>query len=276
MYTLISNDGVSRKVRAEALLLHFEYFNHSIDSSTMDISSYPLPFPDRVVSRMEDALVCSKYPELQDDDLELIDYLQPIDNVKTYMHYSLDAKQGMAIGSSLPLLEEGDVDGLLFTDAIEPNYLNYLRHAGLSSIRRLPEVEKNLETFYHDLIVAKYGCSDRDVVEAITETPNLVRRWYGRSMEGEDLEEFKESVIDVVYERILSDDLDTPSLLGYVRSLCPHLCYTTEADPYLPWRVSLEQEDERTKSILNVAHNRIPLKKTIAAPIIPYDYEFDS
>jgi len=285
----------------------FQYFATSPEThSTMSTAKYKLPFSFSALDRLDDALR-GLYPVMEQEDELLLDFIQPIDNVKTYMCYTLSPDRMIEIGKMLGNWEIAERDRLvylttyindcillgkpvpdtdigqknvytcLFLDSFCPEYANYVCHVGLSCISRLMPVEKNLETFQHNLAIALYGVSGSDDrVEDLLTTTELVKIWHGRTIAHEStLNKMKEMVLEEVLRRIYDPSTSITALTSLVNALCPHLFYKTN-DRTLPWKIVLEPDNPRVMGIMAHCRNKIPMKKGPAPLSTGFDPEIDN
>lgn len=271
---LIDSNGRSHRVRLATLQKHFHYFSHSEawEKEGADLV-HRLSFSPECLERLDDALVAGTHPSLEDEDAELIDYLQPKDPRATYLCYTLPEDHwSLALFDSN---ESGANELSLFLGGFTRPYVNYLAERGWDNLCHISPCEKNLEDLWNQCMV-HYSQDGLPGIEAYLSSVPLVRIWHGDSPQLELLEEVKTLVIDCAMKSIESPSTPRDTLYLLVASLVPEL--TTKNESFsLPWNVTLPEGDNRSMIVHACSVGRIPLKKDIKLPHDPYwDVKDDS
>lgn len=266
--SLISSSGKRHSIRLAVLREHFHYFSHSrgwIEEGGRELT-HTLSFSDEVLDRLDDALVSGTCPPLLEEDVALIDYLQPKNSSATYLCYRLyDGDWSLSFFES----SNAEPNNLaLFLEGFSPNYINYLSERGWDRLSHIDICEKNLEDLWNQCMV-HYSLDGLSGVEEFLSTTKLVKIWYGANPNHELFSEVKQLVIDCAMRKIEDPSTSRDELYLLVSSLVPDMVEKNESFS-LPWSLVLPEGDTRAMSIHACSVGRLPLKKDIKLPYDPY------
>jgi hypothetical protein len=247
-------------------------------------------FRDCVVDKLEDAIICHTYPVLEEEDMEFIDFLLPLNVNEVYLFYTIkDINLAIQIGESCSEEEGAEMNDLgYFLEDYDEKYVKYLRVHGLKNLRYLPPIHANIEDLWNQILI-RYNNGGAEDVREYLDTIELVREWKGRTTNHSALEEIKEIIREVAIDKCtmkyntLPSMKETYELSALINALCPNMVHPmiqnnadgTMTKKTLPWNITLDEEDYRTDIVRLSVLGKIPVKIDPEAPVTGYYYEED-